>query len=167
MSCIIINDASALIDLRKGRLLHVILKLPYRFIVPLPVKHSELLTFTAQEWQMLVDGGLEIFDLPSERVTEAFQVKRDFPRLSANDCFCLVSTSCHEDSLLLTGDSLLRQVASDAGLRVHGVLWMIDRLIDAGVCQNELLVAALEIWRDDPSVFLPTKPISERLRRLK
>ena len=166
MSCIVINDASCLIDLRKGRLLHVFLKLPYRFIVPLPVRASELLNFTAQDWQLLDDGGLETFDLPPERVADAFDVKRRFPRLSANDCFCLISTQCHDDAILLTGDGLLRRVSEESGLRVHGVLWVIDELKRAGACADSLLRTALEAWRDDKTVFIPLAEIENRLRRL-
>lgn len=143
------------------------LKLPYRFIVPLPIRHSELLEFTAQEWQLLNDDGMEIFDLPPERVSESIHVKSAFPRLSANDCFCVVATRCHENGVLLTGDSLLRRVASAQGLKVHGVLWIIDELMAASIGEHSLLKSALRIWRDDPSVFLPDKLIADRLRRLR
>ena len=166
MNCIIVNDASCLIDLRKGRLLHVFLKLPYKFIVPLPVRESELLRFTAQDWQLLDDGGLETFDLPPQRVSEAFAVKGRFPRLSANDCFCFVSTQCHEDAILLTGDGLLRRVSEENGLRVHGVLWVIDELSRVGLCAHSLLKSALETWREDKTVFIPTPEIDRRLKLL-
>lgn len=166
MSYVVVNDASCLIDLRKGRLLHLMLELSHRFVVPLPIKHSELLDFSEQEWLLLNDKGLEVFDLPSSRVAESFEVKAAFPRLSANDCFCVVTTRCFDDGMLLTGDALLRRVASEEGLEVHGVLWIIDELIEAGVCDKEALISALNIWRDDPSVFLPEKLIKERLRIL-
>lgn len=68
MTCVVVNDASCLIDLRKGQLLHVLLQLPYRFIVPLPIREEELLDFTPQEWRMLEDGGLTTYDLPGEEV---------------------------------------------------------------------------------------------------
>ena len=55
MTCVVVNDASCLIDLRKGQLLHVLSRLPYRFIVPLPIRESELLDFTPQEWAILDD----------------------------------------------------------------------------------------------------------------
>ena len=167
MSYVVINDASCLIDLRKGRLLHVMLQLPFRFVVPYPVRHTEILEFTGQEWQLLDDGGLETLDLPPNRVSEAFDVKRTTPRLSANDCFCMVATRCYENSVLLTGDNLLRRVASSEGLEVHGVLWIIDELLARDLGEPSLLKSALETWRDDPSVFLPTRLIAERLRRLK
>ena len=54
MTCVVVNDASCLIDLRKGRLLEVLCRLPCRFVVPLPVRESELLAFTPHEWIVLV-----------------------------------------------------------------------------------------------------------------
>lgn len=61
MTHIVVNDASCLIDLRKGRLLHVLCHLPHRFIVPLPIRESELLDFTPQEWALLDGGGMETY----------------------------------------------------------------------------------------------------------
>ena len=83
MTCVVVNDASCLIDLKKGELLHVLLRLPYRFIVPLPIREEELLDFTAQEWRMLEDGGLATYDLPGEEVARVFALKREHSRLSA------------------------------------------------------------------------------------
>ena len=166
MTCVVVNDASCLIDLKKGQLLHVLLRLPYRFIVPLPIREEELLDFTAQEWRMLEDGGLATYDLPGEEVAQVLTLKREHSRLSANDCFALVTTTCQENGILLTGDNLLRKVATARDVRVHGVLWIIDELHAAEVCDVELLTAALQIWRADDAVFLPAAEIDKRLRRL-
>lgn len=167
MTAVVVNDASCLIDLRKGRLLHVLLKLPYRFLVPLPIRSFELLDFTLQEWQMLDDAGLETFDLPAGRMSDVFALRKRHGRLSANDCFALVTTQCHEDAVLLTGDGLLRRVATDEGLTVHGLLWVIEELRDSEACQESLLVAALETWRADASVFLPDHLIDGCLQRFR
>jgi len=163
---VIVNDASCLIDLRKGQLLHAMLSLPDRFVVPFPVRASELLDFTPQEWRLLDDGGVVTFDLPPDAVGEALQIKAGRPRLSANDCFCLVTTLRHE-AVLLTGDQRLRRIAGDMGVEVHGVLWLHDRLHEAGNNPLDLLVNALEIWRADPAVFLPNDEIETRLRLLR
>lgn len=167
MTCVVVNDASCLIDLRKGQLLHVLLRLPYRFIVPLPIREEELLDFTAQEWRMLEDAGLATYDLPGEEVAKVLALRRVHSSLSANDCFALVTTTCHEDGILLTGDGLLRKVAAAQEVRVHGVLWVIDELHAAEACDVELLVSALQLWRDDDSVFLPVAEIDKRLQRLR
>lgn len=167
MTCVVVNDASCLIDLKKGKLLHVLLQLPYRFIVPLPIREEELLDFTALEWQILEDSGLVTYDLPGEEVEQVFALKREHSRLSANDCFALVTTTCQENGILLTGDNLLRKVAAARAIRVHGVLWVIDELHAAKACDVELLVTALEIWKADQSVFLPVAEVDKRLRSLR
>lgn len=166
MGCVVINDASCLIDLRKGQLLHVLCTLPYRFVIPHPVRFSELMDFTDQEWRILEDGGLQTYDLPPEHMPAVFAYRRQHTRLSANDCLCLVTTQCHENGILLTGDRLLRRVAKDANVQVRGVLWIIDELIREESCAAQLLIEALHLWRDDPAVFLPLAEINQRLRHL-
>ena len=161
----VVVDASCLIDLRKGRLVNAMLTLPYRFVVPLPIQHAEALDFTDGDWRTLEDGGLIVFDLPPERVEEVTRIKTAHPKLSANDCFCLVSTRCQDRGILLTGDRLLRRAAAQTGLRVHGVLWVVDELRKTGTCSEEILLAALRRWRDDRAVFLPDGEIALRLRR--
>lgn len=164
MTCVIVNDASCLIDLKKGRLLPVMLELPYRFVVPYPVRESELLDFTQLEWDMLEAGGLETHDLTSPQMSQVFAVRRTNPGLSAFDCMCLVSTRHHENGILLTGDKLLRNTAKREELRTHGVLWIVDELRAKTDCDEALIRLALEIWRDDDAVFLPQAEISKRLK---
>ncbi len=48
MTCVVVNDASCLIDLRKGGLLAVLCKLPYRFVVPLPIREAEVRDFPSR-----------------------------------------------------------------------------------------------------------------------
>ena len=163
--CVIVNDASCLIDLRKGGLLGVLCDLPYRLIVPLPVRASEVLDFSDQQWRQLDDHGLIIYDLTPAEVTQAFGFRGRHRALSANDCFCLV-TALANRGILLTGDALLRRVAAEKGLSVHGVLWVIDELAAAGACATSLLVEALRSWRCDRTVFLPQHEICKRLDSL-
>ena len=165
MTCVIVNDASCLIDLRKGGLLGVLGALPYRLVVPLPVRESELFKFTEQDWQTLDSTGLKTYDLTSTEVGEAMAVKARFSKLSANDCFCFV-TARSQRGILLTGDALLRRVATQSGLRVHGVLWVIDQLRAVEACSTALLIQALEAWQSDDTVFLPAGEIENRLRNL-
>ena len=167
MTCVVVNDASSVIDLFKGRLLLATLELPYRFILPFPIRHSELLDLNHRQWRRLDDAGLETFNLPAALVIEAQQVRGAHPRLSLNDCFCLVTVRHQDRGMLLTGDKRLRRAAEVEGMRVHGVLWVIDQLHQAGVCCAARLVTALERWRDDPAVFLPGREILARLEQLK
>ena len=164
MTRVIVADASGLIDLRKGGLLAVFAGLPYRLVVPLPVRESELLDFSRQQWRQLDDGGMVTRDLTADEVGQALTLKELHPGLSVNDCFCIViALAC--SGILLTGDALLRRVASANRLRVHGALWVIDELDDAGTCAKPLLIEALRIWQSDDAVFLPRREIAARLKR--
>ena len=165
MTCVLVNDASCLIDLRKGGLLEVFCNLPYRLVVPLPVRASEVLDFADPQWQHLEDHGMITYDLTADEVEQAVVLKERHRALSANDCFCLV-TAISARGILLTGDALLRKVATGEGLRVHGVLWIIDELAAAEACATSLLVEALRAWQTDGSVFLPEQEISGRLESL-
>ena len=146
MTSVIVNDASCLIDLRKGGLLGVVCDLPYQFVVPFPVRAFEVLDLAEAEWKALDDAGMITHDLTPEEVSQAFAVKGRNAGLSANDCFCLVTARAYS-GILLTGDALLRRVAAANGLRVHGVLWVVDELEAAEVCSRSLLSRALKAWQ--------------------
>ena len=145
--------------------MEVVCDLPYQLVIPLPVRVSEVLDFSDQEWQHLDDHGMITHDLTPDEVAEAFALREHHRALSANDCFCLVAT-CTCRGILLTGDALLRRVATENRVRVHGVLWVIDELIAVGACPTSLLVEAFRAWRDDRTVFLPQHEISQRLESL-
>ena len=72
------------------------------------------------------DGGLATYDLPGEEVARVFALKREHSRLSANDCFALVTTTCQENGILLTGDNLLRKVATASLLPCSGPLYSTE-----------------------------------------
>ena len=162
---IIINDSSCLIDLRKGGLLATTLLLPFTFVVALPLVASELLDFGPADWDDLQGRGLEIVDLSGEEVAASFEVRGQFPGLSANDCFSLVLAQAGEDRILLTGDQQLRHRAGEAGVEVHGVLWVMDQLAEHAIMSHGDLADALERLIADPLVFLPDGEVAVRLER--
>ena len=163
---VIVSDSSCLIDLRKGGLLRALLRLPYTVVMPQPLFDDELLSISATEKAALTTGGLEVRELDSAAVTRAARYRREHVALRLNDCFALVLAEDTEDSVLLTGDRRLREVALASGVKAHGVLWATDRMRDHGAAGNDLLRAALEVFRDDPLVFLPEEEIRMRLKRL-
>ncbi len=165
MTHVVVNDASCLIDLRKGGLLAAFAALPFQIVVPLPVRASEVLDFTRAHWRSLDGAGMITYDLSPDEVGAALALKARHPALSANDCFCYVTAEVLS-GILLTGDRLLRTVATDAGLPVHGVLWIVDQLHAAQLCAATVLTRALRAWQADPTVFLPGEEILLRLEAL-
>ena len=162
MTCVIVNDASCLTDLRKGDLLGALCCMPYRIVVPLPIRLLEADDLTADHWRQLAENGAVIHDLTPQEIGRALLLKNRHPGLSANDCFCLV-TAMRYTGVLLTGDNSLRRVASKMGVKVHGVLWVIDELTSSTQCNSSQLVHALNVWLEDDRVFLPENEIRKRL----
>ncbi len=164
---VIVNDTSCLIDLRKGGLLTTALLLPFRFVVALPLVSDELNDFTESDWEDLRARGLEIVDLDGAQVQRAMKLKGRFPGLSVYDCFSLALVKTTRDSMLLTGDSLLRENATKVGVEVHGVLWVSDQIENAQVMAFAELADALDRLRGDPLVFLPAGEVTSRITRLR
>ena len=163
---IIVNDSSVLIDLRKAGLLQVALQLPYAFQVALPLVKDELLAFSAIEIAELEALGLEVVDLTAAQVGRALALRSSRPTLSAHDCFTISLAESQPGAMILTGDQALRTQSQALNIEVHGVLWVGDQLEHHKTCSAADLLAALIVLQDDPVVFLPSKELATRIRRL-
>jgi predicted nucleic acid-binding protein len=162
---IIVSDSSCLIDLRKGSLLEVFLRLPYEFLIPNTLFEDELLKFTEAQKQILLDGGLKVIDLPGERVMRAQQVVRTVPQLSAHDGLAFALAESHPGCILLSGDGELRRFASEHEIEVHGILWILDELHRCKLATASRLESVLTQFSGDANVRLPPKEIAACLRR--
>lgn len=164
---IVISDTSCLIDLRKGDLLTALIALPYRFAIPLPLFEDELLDMSAYEKALLLENGLEILELSGEQVDRSGEIQQRNKALTINDCFAFVAAVDVPDAILLTADGPLRLFASRQGVNVHGVLWAIDEIHKSSALPPQALYAALVIFKDDPTVWLPVVEHGRRLRKFR
>lgn len=161
---IVVSDSSCLIDLRKALLLDVFLKLPYEILIPNTLFEDELLKFTDEERARLLEG-LEVVDLPGERVLRARQVARDFPQLSIHDSFAVALAEHNPGCILLTGDAALRDLATEQNIEVHGILWVIDQLHANALVAPGELARALRMFAGDPTVRLPRQALAAYIKR--
>jgi predicted nucleic acid-binding protein len=152
---IVINDTSCLVDLRKGGLIEPMLALPFRFVVTYNVRVSELLEFGEAEWRRLESLGMETIDPPGEQIVEAGAVMAQHRKLSFEDSLNFVVARANQLSILLTGDRALRTVAERSGIEVHGILWIVEQLLEHRQADRGDLAAALVRWKSDPTVFVP------------
>ena len=162
---IVVSDSSCLIDLRRASLLAAFLKLPYEVLIPNTLFDDELLKFTAGEKRSLLRSGLKVVDVPGTGVLRAREIIRKTPRLSINDGFAFAVAESHEDCVLVTGDGLLRMVATEHGIEVHGVLWIIDELHQHGIETPIRLVEALRLFAQDQTVRLPRRELLAAIRK--
>ena len=155
---IIVNDSSALIDLKKGELLEVFLELPFDFIISDEMLSDELLSFTKKE-TALMRKKMKVATLSSQEEVIVISLQRETPALTLYDCAALVISKREAGCILLTGDKRLREKAVRAGVECHGVLWIVEELTKAKLGTRKTLLKALEIWRDDPFVRLPKEEV--------
>lgn len=163
---IIVSDTSCMIDLRKAAILDEMMRLPYTFVMPNTLFEDEWLSLSAKERARLRELGLEVRSLSGLLVERAARYFNQNRRLKLNDCFALTLAEDIEDSILLTGDALLRRIAESMGIEVRGVLWVTDELETHKVLTTRRLLEVLRLLHDDDFVFLPEDELVRRIRRL-
>ncbi len=155
---IIISDSSALIDLRKGLILELFLKLPFEFVIPDALIESELLSFTKKEINLLKKQ-MSVATLDGQDVEKAQSIVSAVPALSMIDGFALVVAEKYPGCILLTGDRRMRLKAEETNIECHGVLWIVEELAKMQSISSKILLSTLKTWRDDPYVRLPQSEI--------
>lgn len=155
-----------MIDLRKAALLEEMLRLPYTFVMPTPLFNDEWVSLDEAEKARMRALGLETRDLPGELVSRAAAYFNANRRLKLNDCFALVLAQKTDDSILLTGDGLLRRIAGENNVEARGVLWITDELETRSIVSARTLHNALRLLHEDDLVFLPEDELLRRIRRL-
>src|SRR5690606_24380258 len=105
-------------------------------------------------------------DLGGELVERAAAYFNRNRRLKLNDCFALVLAEETDDSILLTGDALLRRIAGENDVEARGVLWITDELETHEIASVTALHDALRLLQQDMFVFLPEDELLKRIRRL-
>ena len=164
---IIISDSSCLIDLQKASLLEAFVCLPYDVCVPDVIFESELLSFTENEKQTLLDLGLSVLELPGDGLLAVQNLRREQPALSVNDCFACVLSQRHTGSVLLTGDAHLRAVSEHRGVEVHGIFWCLDEIYSYQTTTVNNILNALLLFDGDAMVRLPNALLSKYIRKYK
>lgn len=96
----------------------------------------------------LIGLGLERAEMTPNHLIETAQAQAEHSRLSLGDCAALI-TARDLGATLLTGDQRLRQHAEEAGIPVHGVLRILDRIEAADLLTGPELAAALRgsFWK--------------------
>ena len=157
---VVVSDSSVLIDLERGSLFAAAFALRLEFCVPDLLYRRELQPYGGDR---LLAMGLKVLDLDGDGVAQAARHHRAVPALSMSDAFALALAHC-TDSILLTGDARLRQLASKEKVICHGVLWLLDRMHEEQTATPQDLYDGLVSIRDHPRCRLPKPEVSKRLQ---
>ncbi|MDA8232931.1 MAG: hypothetical protein M0006_16495 [Magnetospirillum sp.] len=153
-------------DLTKSGLVEATLRLPFEFVIPDVMAAEELLDLGQYSADQLLTLGFKEGTLDGKGVTKAFAYAGEFrAELSRQDCFALTLAEVQR-CILMTGDRRLRRVAENKDIEVHGLLWLIDLMIEHQVVPLAEVLTGLERLAADPKVRLPRKFVNERLQKL-
>ncbi|WP_296625799.1 hypothetical protein [Rhizorhabdus sp.] len=150
-----------IIDLDRGDLLDAAFGLDDKLVVPDLLFAREL---DAELGDRLRSLGIGIESLDADEVSCATRLGRIERRLSVADTFAFALAHGRQWTLL-TGDGVLRTIAEAEGVAVHGVLWIIDHIEKAGLCDAPTLHAGLTKTASHPRCRLPKREIDLRLKR--
>jgi len=151
-------DTSDWIDLYYGELLDEVFSLPIKLISP-DVIVEEL---KIPPGRLLMKKGLIKKEMTPDEVVAVFNVVGKYSGVSVNDLFALVLAK-NLKAVLLTNDNLLRKVAVKEGVTVHGILWLLDYLVEKLVVSPQKAAFSLRSMLKAGS-RLPEKECQHRIK---
>ena len=157
---VVVSDTSVLIDLERASLLTPSFRLRFDFAVPDLLYERELKSFGGEDMR---NRGMRVEALDSDGVALAIEYGRSCPGLSLPDTFALALAKSNGWTLL-TGDAELRQVAEREHVACHGVLWLLDRMLEEEIVSRRALHAGLKAMSSHPRCRLPRGEVQERLK---
>ena len=157
---ICVTDANIWIDVHNADLLDAVFELPFTWRTPDIVLRNEVLTV---DRTLLVELGLEERTLSGHELNRIQKLNGSYPHPSPRDLAVLVVADA-DGGIVVTGDGPLRSAAEAEGLSVHGVLWVLDVLVDREVVTQPRALAALNAMIAHGS-HLPEGPVQKRRRR--
>ena len=158
---VLVSDTSVIIDLERADLLDEMFLLPFEFAVP------DLLYVRELEGELgdrLMGLGLRVEELTVSELRRATSVNRQHQKLSVPDTFAFALAESRTWTLL-TGDGILRELAANEQIAMHGVLWLFDQMADGGHVHFDQLHGGLAQLFAHPRCRLPAKEVKRRLTR--
>ena len=155
----LVSDTSVLIDLDRGTLVEATFRLPFEFTVPDLLYERELKEHGGPDFVRL---GLRIAELDGDGVSLALGYRRKRRPLSLPDSFALALAKTNAWTLL-SGDRELRELAEEEEVRCHGVLWLLDQMLEQRVIDLDDLRAGLGKIAAHPRCRLPKSEIRKRI----
>ena len=152
-------DTSICVDLWVAGVLETALALPHDFLLPDVI--AEECKEPPAEYLMSLD--IESVSLEAEHIDSVSVLKEKYSQPSLSDLFALAYAKEHLH-ILLTGDGPLRTAAEQEGIEVHGVIWIIDAMVQQNILSPADAASSLERMIEGGS-WLPPAECQERIKR--
>ena len=153
-----VTDANIWIDLHNTDLLDAAFRLDCTWRTPNIVVRDEVLTV---DCDLLMNLGLDVRTLSGDELNRISTLSGRYPNPSPRDLSVLVVADV-DDGIVVSGDGPLRDAARNEGMTVHGVLWVLDRLVDEAIITKARAATALNAMLQQ-GARLPEDPVEGRL----
>jgi predicted nucleic acid-binding protein len=144
-----------------AELIREMFQLPETFAVPDILFLEELVEHHPE----LPGFGLQVLQMPEEVIQDGTRLRGRYSRPSTNDLLALALAK-YQHCPLLTGDGHLRRAAEQEQIEVHGTLWLLESLLEAGhidFARLELVYARLR----EVNRRLPWDDVQRQVDRLR
>ena len=136
-------DANILFDLVAGNIFDRLFLLPFDFHTSDIVANEISGSYSEKQ---LTGFGLEILALKDFEILEIFTLKQEHIELSVQDVSVYFLSRKH-DTMILSNDGPLRELADSSRVEYHGTLWLLEMMVqheillprDAGVALRSML----------------------------
>lgn len=163
---IAINDANLFIDLCEVQLIPAFFGLPLAF-------HTTQLILSELETEQILqlhpfieNSSLYVRHLSREEIENLDTLSLHSRKLSRQDLSVYFYAREIGDCMILTGDNRLRKEAQRQGFEVHGILWVLEQIVNHQLLPpKEVASALLDLML--VNAWLPVKECMELLERWK
>ncbi len=160
---IVVHDAAVLIDLLECNLEENCCSLGFHLITTSLVWREINGRHQKTRLRTFVDrGALMIEAASAETIAEIVQPREETSTgISMEDASVLL-LSLRREAILISGDALLRRHAESLGVEVHGILWVLETLIDRGSIGPRVAANRLERLLEKGVSRLPKEECKKR-----
>jgi|APTNR8051073442_1049403.scaffolds.fasta_scaffold00323_32 predicted nucleic acid-binding protein len=161
MNRVVISDANIFIDLLAFDLISFLFALEFEIVTTQEVFDELIVEQQATLIPYISTERLTIISLKAPNFTEISLLQAS-GRLSFTDHTILYWAE-KLPAMVLTGDKLLRKACERQKLEVHGILWLFDRFLDAGLFDKNAAKNLLtELMQFNP--WLPKEACIKKLK---
>lgn len=159
---IAVNDANILIDFCKIGLIEELVQLNLEmYTTDFVANEIKNINQQRQIETILSSGKLHIGSFTTIELMTIIERNQLHPKLSIEDCSVWFYAE-KQNAMVLTGDNRLRKIIEKHGLKVNGILWILDLLIEQNIISTSIAFDKLNLLMEQ-NPRLPTKLCEEKL----
>ncbi|MBN1482618.1 hypothetical protein EH223_11325 [candidate division KSB1 bacterium] len=155
----LVLDTCICIDLNESDCLYTLKSLPYKVCIS-SVLANELENPSLEK---MVNAGCTVLKPPFEHMLRLDELIIKYRKTSAGDLTSMLTAQAY-GAILVTGDAELRKAAETENVTVHGLLWLLDEMVDNNVLKPREAAKYLKIMlsRDRR---LPLNECEQRIKK--